>query len=53
MQDVVCQLVGFGLVPQYVMKANGVQGTLQHGVQHGITIISIMVIISIISFLMK
>ncbi len=28
-QDVVCQLVGFGLVPLYVMKANGVEGTLQ------------------------
>jgi hypothetical protein len=33
---------GFGLVPQYVMKANGVEGTLQDGVQHIHCIISIM-----------
>jgi hypothetical protein len=31
MQDVVCQFVGFVLVPRYVMKADGVEGTLQHG----------------------
>jgi hypothetical protein len=35
MQDVVCQLMGFVLILLYVMKANGVQGTVQHGVQHG------------------
>jgi hypothetical protein len=34
MQDVVCQLVGIGMVPRYVMKANGVQDTVQHGVRH-------------------
>ena len=28
MQDVVCQLVGIGLVPRYVMKAIGVEGTM-------------------------
>ena len=28
MQNVVCQLVGFGLVPRYVMKAIGVEGTM-------------------------
>ncbi len=32
---------------------NESEGTLQHGVQHGITIKSIMVIISIISISMK
>jgi hypothetical protein len=31
MQDVVCQLMGIGMVPRYVMKAKGVQGTAQHG----------------------
>jgi hypothetical protein len=47
MQDEVCQLVGFWLVQQYVMKANWVEGTLQHGVQHGGAILSIIAIISI------
>ncbi len=28
MQDVVCQLVGIGLVPRYVMKAIGVEGAM-------------------------
>jgi hypothetical protein len=28
MQDVVCQLVGIGLVPRYVMKAIGLEGTM-------------------------
>ena len=28
MQDVVCQFVGFGLVPRYVMKAIGVEGAM-------------------------
>ncbi len=28
MQDVVCQLVGFGLVPRYVMKADGVEAVM-------------------------
>jgi hypothetical protein len=51
MQDVDCQLVGFGLVPQYVIKADGVEGTLQDGGggQHIHCIISIMWIISVIS----
>ena len=53
MQDVVCQLVGIGMVPQYVRKANGFQGTVRHGVRHGSDIISIMAIISIISIGMK
>ena len=36
MQDVVCQLVSIGIVPQCVMKANSdEEGTVQHGVQHG------------------
>jgi hypothetical protein len=35
MQDVVCQLVGIGMVPRYIMKANRVEGTVQHGVRHG------------------
>ena len=48
-----CQLVGIGMVPRYVMKANGFQGTVRHGVRHGSDIISIMAIISIISIGMK
>ncbi len=48
-QDVLCQLVGFGLVPRYVMKAVGVEGTLQDGVRHIHCIISIMWIMSVIS----
>jgi hypothetical protein len=32
------------------MKANGVEGTLQHQVLHGSFIISIMAVIAIISF---
>ena len=47
MQDVFGQFVGDGLVPRYVMKANWVEGTLQHGVLHGSAIISIIFIISI------
>ncbi len=37
MQDVVCQVMarGIGMVLQYVMKANWVEGTVLHGVQHG------------------
>jgi hypothetical protein len=35
MQDVVCQLVGIGMVPRSVLKANSVEGTVRHGVQHG------------------
>ncbi len=57
MQDVVCQLVGFWLVLQYIMKANGVEGTLQvqdgGGGQYFRCIISIMWIISVISIGMK
>jgi hypothetical protein len=30
LQDVVCQFVGFGLVPQYIMKADGVEATWRH-----------------------
>jgi hypothetical protein len=30
-EDVVCLLVGFGLVPWYVIMAYGVEGTLQDG----------------------
>ncbi len=47
----VCQLVGFGLVLLYVMKANGVEGTLQDGGggHHIHCIISIMWIISVTS----
>jgi hypothetical protein len=51
MQNVVCQLMGFGLVQQYAMKANGV--ILQHGVKHGSAIISSMFIISITLIEMK
>ena len=52
MQDVVCQFVGFRLVPRYVMNAKGSESTLQHrdGVR---TIISIMAIITLISFGLK
>jgi hypothetical protein len=32
---VVCQLVGIEMIPHYVMKANWVEGTEGHGVQHG------------------
>ncbi len=35
MQDVVCQVMGIGMVLQYVIKTNGVEGTVLHGVQHG------------------
>ncbi len=52
-QDVVCQLVGFGLVPRYVMEADGFEGTLQNGVQHIHCIISIMWFISLISIWMN
>ncbi len=34
MQDVVCQLMGIGMVPRYVMKAKSVEGTVRHGVRH-------------------
>ena len=36
------RLVGFGLVPRYVRKAGGVEGTLQDGVRYIHSIISIM-----------
>jgi hypothetical protein len=39
MQDVVYQLVGIGMVPRYVMNANGVEGTVLHGLQHGEVVI--------------
>ncbi len=53
MQDVVCQLVGFGLVQLYVMKADGVESTLQDGVQHMHCIMSIMWPISVTSIWMN
>ncbi len=34
MQDVICQLVGIGMVQRYVMKANSVESTVRHGVRH-------------------
>ena len=47
MQDVVFQLMGFGLVPRYVIKANGVEGTLQREVRLGSAIISFSSIIQL------
>ncbi len=35
MQDVVCQLVGIGMVPQYVMNGKGAVGTVRHVVLPG------------------
>ncbi len=48
MQDVVCQLMGIGMVPRYAMKAKGVEGTVRHGVLH-----AEVVLLSIISIEMK
>ncbi len=35
MQDVVCQLVGIGMVPRYVMNGKGAVGTVRHVVLPG------------------
>ncbi len=49
MQDVVCQLVGIGMVSRYVMEVNGVEVTGLHEKRNGSAIISIMSIISIMT----
>ncbi len=49
MHDVVCQIVGIGMIPQYVMEVNGVEVTGLHEMLNGGAITSIISIIRIIT----